>query len=505
MSKNENVSAGRGFLLIAGAKGWFLITSAGVALGLPRLLGEPEAFGRFKVVSSLATIVNMVLITATVQSVARLTSEQPLHSREIQRLALRNQAMFGGIVALILASCAGPICSGLFDDVTLAPYVRLAAIVAAAYAIYAVYVGGLNGLAMFGTQAALDIVFSTLKASLILGGVALGFGVLGAFGGFAIAATTIAGIGAIICSRTLPRADRALEDSSALAGRYRQLLWPIALSALLINFIIQLDVLMVKALPSAATYGTRAIDRASGLFGGAKNLSLLPYQVTFALTFIVFPMLSKAGFQGDLEKARQWIRQALRFTLILGAAAASVLITTAEPALRLLMGAEYAQAAPALRFLLPSTLFLAELVLGITMLNASGHERAAVRVTFSTLAVLALVQWFAAQWALSDQGLEVLPQAAGAGTLCACFAGFCLVSHAIYVRFTAHLPIATFLRVAIAATTSASASLFFDPQGIAGLIGMALLTGIIYLITLFVCREITHGDMTLVKRVLIRK
>jgi O-antigen/teichoic acid export membrane protein len=505
MATNENVSAGRGFLLIAGAKAWFLVTSAGVALGLPRLLGEPEAFGRFKVVSSLATIVNMVLITATIQAVARLTSERPKYGQHIRRLALRTQILFGGGLAIALFVLANPLCERLFGDGTLAPYLRLAAIVAAAYSVYAVFVGLLNGLSHFGTQAALDIVFSTLKATLIVGFVALGFGVMGAFTGFAIAAVTIACIAAAVSHRRLIKDPSTPNDARAYASRYLQLLWPIATSALLLNFIIQLDVLMVKGIPNPSTYGVRAIDRASGLFGGAKNISLLPYQATFALTFVVFPMLSKAGFEGDLEKIQQWIRQALRFTLILGAAAAVVLVTTAEPALRLLMGSEYAAAAPALRLLLPSALFLAEFVLGITILNASGHERTAAAIAAITLVLLAIIQWLGASWALSTYGLDALPVAAGFGTLFACFAGFCLVSRAMHKRFQAHLSGWTFGRVALAFACAVTTGQAFAPDGLINLLAMALMTGIVYVATLFALREITSDDIKLAGRVLTRK
>ena len=137
MRKDEEVAAGRGFLLIAGAKAWFLVTSAGIALGLPRLFGEPESFGRFKVVSSAATIINMVLITATVQAVSKLTSERHDASQHIRSIALRIQLVLGGAVSLGMALFADSISEHVFGDSTLAPYLRIAAMITACFKVIA--------------------------------------------------------------------------------------------------------------------------------------------------------------------------------------------------------------------------------------------------------------------------------------------------------------------------------------------------------------------------------
>ena len=499
MSKNDDVAAGRGFLLIAGAKAWFLITSAGVALGLPRLFGEPEAFGRFKVVSSVATIVNMVLITATVQSVARLTSERAGASRLIRSMALRVQCMFGGGAALALCLGAPLLSTQVFGDGSLATYIQIAALVTAAYAFYATFVGLLNGLAAFGKQAALDIIFSTLKALLILGAVALGFGVVGAFAGFAAAAIIIAILSAVVSHHALPP---DTGNTSIQMGRYLSLLWPIATSALLLNVIIQLDVLMVKSMPDSTKYALRLIDRSAGLFGGAKNLSLLPYQATFALTFIVFPMLSKADFDGDREKMRRWIAQAIRFTFLLGAATAVILAVAAEPTLRILMGPDYGDAATALTFLLPGTVCLAELVLAITILNASGHERIAMRIAFGTVMALSVALWVSTRTALSDGMLSQLPESAALGTLIGCIIGFSMALFTIQRLYQVQLPWVTMLRVSGVSLAIVFASQWVPIRGLFGLVALAFGTMLVYFIGLVLCREITSNDLNMMRRIL---
>src|SRR4051812_37908248 len=66
---------GRGLALITLAKLYFILTGFVVQVGLPRLLGSPTAFGQYSLVMSIASVINNVLIAATVQSVSKRVSE----------------------------------------------------------------------------------------------------------------------------------------------------------------------------------------------------------------------------------------------------------------------------------------------------------------------------------------------------------------------------------------------------------------------------------------------
>jgi hypothetical protein len=46
-------------------------------LGLPIFFGSAEQFGVFKVVTEAIGLLNMVMITGTLQAVSKLVSEQP--------------------------------------------------------------------------------------------------------------------------------------------------------------------------------------------------------------------------------------------------------------------------------------------------------------------------------------------------------------------------------------------------------------------------------------------
>jgi stage V sporulation protein B len=181
---------GRGLALITLAKLYFILTGFVVQVGLPRLLGSPTAFGQYSLVMSIASVINNVLIAATVQSVSKRVSEDEALAPARLRQGLTLQLFVGVALALGLVALA-PVLSSIAYDAELTKLLRIAAIVPLCYAIYAALVGSLNGRRMFLHQAGLDITFSTVRTFGILGAALLGFGAAGAVSGFAFGALTI--------------------------------------------------------------------------------------------------------------------------------------------------------------------------------------------------------------------------------------------------------------------------------------------------------------------------
>ena len=526
--RDDAVTAGRGFLLIAGAKAYFIVASALLALGLPRFLG-PHLFGEFKVVSSFISILNMVLIVGTIQTVSRLVSEDEGCARALRRRALTIQLVVGGGIALLVLALAPIIAGGLFNDPTLTLYLRVGVGVTFLYALYAVWVGLLNGLKRFAAQASLDILFSTLKIGLIVGLVLLGFGVLGAFVGFVTASAITVAASAIVVSRVLPPSTSPAPSVRKIAA----LLTPLLLSTLMINLMLQIDVLAIKGamhpliadylgsgegkerldglLATLGTTGSPELtaaftksgtDRLAGLYGAAKNVSLLPYQATFALTFVVFPLMSRAAFSDDRDRAKGYVRQALRFTLVLGGALAVVLASTARPILSILLGPGYASASTALVILLVSTVALALLVLCITILNAAGAERAALGASAATVAC-GFVLLIGLLRTTPDLGSAPLLRAAIA-TAGSIATGFLVVGWLVYRRIGAFAPAATALRVVGIGGALIGLATLWPVTGFLGLVAKAATIGVLFLLGLAITGELTAADRSAIGRIVGR-
>ena len=59
-----------------------------------------------------------------------------------------------------------------------------------------------------------------------------------------------------------------------------------------------------------------AASRLAGFYRAAQTFAFVPYQLILSVTFVVFPMVSQAVSIGDEEASRRYIRNAMRFSLI---------------------------------------------------------------------------------------------------------------------------------------------------------------------------------------------
>src|ERR1044071_3599772 len=66
--------AGRGVLYIAFAKFYFMLAGLVIQIRLPAVLSR-AAFGSFSLVSGIASVVNNVLVTGTIQAVSRFAAQ----------------------------------------------------------------------------------------------------------------------------------------------------------------------------------------------------------------------------------------------------------------------------------------------------------------------------------------------------------------------------------------------------------------------------------------------
>jgi O-antigen/teichoic acid export membrane protein len=182
------VVAGRGALFIGFAKIYFMLSGFLQQVLLTRLVGLAE-FGAFAVVNNVISIVNNTVVQATIQSISKFTAEDDARAGAVQRAGVRMQAVLGTALALAIFLGA-PLIAGFEKAPQYARYFRIAAAIPFLYALYAVFVGSANGLRRFRTQASFDVGFSTAKTILLLGLAAL-WKVTGAFVGFAAAAAVI--------------------------------------------------------------------------------------------------------------------------------------------------------------------------------------------------------------------------------------------------------------------------------------------------------------------------
>ena len=419
MSDSNLKTAGRGFLFITGAKVYFLFTSTIVLLTLPRLFGSPALYGLYRVVNGVLNVLTMVLVTATIQIASRFASSTD-NPGGVLKTGFKAAALVGIPIALLLVGLSGWLSTDLLHDSQARMPLIVASGVVFCYAFYAVVIGIVNGMKRFGTQAAFDIGFATMKTVFILGLVAAGTGVVGAFAGFSVAAALIL-VAALFVAGRIPKSEAA---TSLSLREYLVFGAPLVAYFFVLNLFLQGDVIALKSLgfaPIKASFvkSSGAMDlffsgfglnvdqgmlsslsaatasTVAGVFGAAKNVAMIPYQAVISITFVAFPFISRASALGDKSMAGKQATAALRAALLLSGLSVAVLGASPDFLLRLLFGQAYAGGGPFLTPTLVSVLLFAFMFVSNSLLVGTGRPgqalwagAAALVVQMSVLQVL---------------------------------------------------------------------------------------------------------------------
>jgi O-antigen/teichoic acid export membrane protein len=502
-------SAGRGVLYIAFAKAWFLITGVALGLVLPRVFkwsaGSEEAgqalFGAYGIVFTGVSFINNTLITGTIQAVSKFTSEDEAQAGAVRRTGLLVQGGIGVILGGGYAALAGVIATFWFRSPDLADLMRLSAGIIVAYSCYGVFIGSFNGMRRFNRQALFDITFSTLKTALIILLVYAGFKVLGAVIGFLLTAVLIA-VAAGIASR------RPVVGSFP-AKRFLQFDTLLLAYTFILNLVLMLDLYLLAglvprlALEAGVDPGAVALinESRAGQYKAVQQLAFIPYQAVLALAFVVFPLISKATFDQDEEKARGYVRQTMRFAAIFLTGIAVVLFAIPEQAARLMFPPEYAIIAPALRILAIGIVAFGLMVVGNTILNGSGFPWRALAAVAAGLAVA-----IASVYALvthAGHGPGALA-AAATGSGIGWAAALLVCGLLVWRRFRAFVPWPTALRVAAAGGVAGVLGHFLPVKGKVFTLAEAVAVLVVYFIVLAVLREFRKDDVLKLKKILGR-
>lgn len=565
MADDTVKKTGRGFLVITAAKVWFLITGAAIQLGLPIIFGSAEMFGVFKIVTEAISLINMVMITGTLQAVSKLVSEEPDKANGVVTLAIKLQLMLGLPLAGAYAIGA-PWIAQSFNDPTLTSLIRLSSLIILFYAFYAIFVGYLNGLKEFVRQASLDITFATLKTAGILGLVALGFGVLGAVAGFVVAAGIICIVSGIWTFILMRRNEERSGGKPAPETLKRLLgyLVLIMLYTFALNGVMRADLFVLKSVAADVPVhlaGAESVfkiisDKFAGFYGAVLNVARIPYQGVIAVTFVIFPLISEATFRNDTEATANYIRTTFRYCMILIAGVALLLAFNSDSIIAGLYSTDYQAASTALAYLSVSIIFFALFYVATTIIIGAGDPLAAVVVMGFSLTISAVLNYLfvsgihaevmpTLDWSALDsrpgsgaqdgvanavsmaqnrvalagpyllEGPRYMASAAIATTI-AMVSGCLAAIGWIGVRYKAWPPLATLLRILLATAVLFGVD-FVVPTPIewvaeygklvflAIVAGKMVLMGIILLIVLFATREFGAEDLERVKKVIGRK
>jgi polysaccharide transporter, PST family len=474
VSAQKAVGTGKGLVFITGAKLWFMVAGYVIQFALPRALGSPAKFGVWTVVLALISVFNNVAVTGTIQSVSKFSSEKPERASAVTRAALRMQTFLGGGAALLFF-LAAPLTAWLLHDTSLTPELRVAAGVLVCYSFYAVFVGAANGARAFHKQAALDVTFSTLRAAFVVGAALLTHSVLSALGGFVSAAASVLVISIFVVG-VGPKTDEPFPLRTLLS-----FFAPVAAYLIIVNSLMFVDGVLIKRLVAEGAGGVNAASEQAGYYGAVQAVARIPYQLILAVTFVIFPLVSKSTFDKDVEKTRMYVGATMRYSLVITAGLAVALGARPEAVMRVFYKPEYAVGAGALAALVAGYVCFSLFNIAGTIINGSGRTQPTFIIGMVTLGVAVAANWLAIRWQL-DHGGDVLLGAALA-TTCAMALGTIISGLYLMRHFGAFLPALTVVRVALSAAAALGVARFWPAHGFLGgkvgtLISSAVIGGV---------------------------
>lgn len=476
--------AGRGTIYITAAKVYFILSGYAIHFLLPRLMSVEE-FGLYEVVVKAVSIVNAVVIVGTYQAVSKYISQEEDKADSIRIKALELQLLVGGGISLGFF-LAAPVISSYMNDSRLAGYLRLASLITLAYSFYAVFTGYFNGQKRFLAQAAVDMAYSTLKLAFILLLVWLGYGVWGGIGGFALAAASAF----LIAAAAAGRAKRRGEVRARELLRFQVYL---LLFTFVLNLLQKLDLMLVKALssPDAA-----AASENAGYYSAAMNLANITYQVIASAAPIIFPLISRATFLQDRDEARTYIANAVRYTLMVMAAVATIFSANSSQAISFIYPQSYQAGRIALAIAAYGMLLFGLLQVFTTIISASGRPLVSLMVGLMTLALSAALN----SALIPRYGIA----GASAATAASMLFGALASGSYLWRSFGGFISPASLLRIAACCAAIYAASWLIGPVPKPLVPAKFISLGLAYLIALALAREIGRKELEIMKRIIKR-
>lgn len=480
-----------------------MVGGAAVNFGLPYVFERANAgdahlaqsfYGQYIDLGNTLSILSMVLVTGGIQTLSRFVAPRPDEAGGVIRQALRMMGLLGLLSggAFILAA---PWIASARGDAELTMGYRAAGLILIAYAFYTVFIGALNGRKLFYRQALYDIGFTSLKTTLVLGMALLGLGVNGAFSGFALAAITIC---LLAVWRVGPQIGRGPQEPGLWAFAFKVMAY-----TLVFNLVFKLDILLAKPIAQslfaqAGAGAEQAADALMGQYGLALNLSRIPWQATIAITFVVFPLMSEATFHADIDRTRTYIRQTLRYTMLLVALPAVVLSALPGAPIALLP-AQYAPAALALAWLAPAYFVFSLFNVVNTLLMSAGRAGLALIVGLVGIGGAALLYQLWLPGAVDGPDLLVR---AGQATLVAFLIGLSAGLIALQRLYGSPIVWPSALRVVLIGAALVAAGQWLPPLG--KLVGLVAAAGValLFFVGLLLTGEFNAEDRARLAKVL---
>jgi len=438
---------------------------------LGRLLGESD-FGVYGVIISFVFIFIRFLMTGMEQTVSKFVSETPKKHESVKKTAFMLQLSASSIIFLAILLLA-PLIAFLLNDLSLIPLIQLVAPLVIVHPLFALFSGALNGLKRFSAQAAFTAFYSFAKVLFIVGLVLLGFGLFGAVSGFILSSAVAVVVGLVLVGVNFKSEYFPARKVAAFA-------LPIGGLAVIINTLMSVDLFAVKALSPALE-----ANLLSGYYTAAGSIAKVIPTLALSLSSVVFPLVSATTFTKNLEKARFYISNGLRYSLLFIVLLSSLFLSLAPETLALVYGERYIPGSFPLQLLALGMGLFAIFMMLTTIISAAGKAKTVFTIGFMVLALDIALNF------LLVPGLGM--EGAALSTLFSGLFGTMVAAAFVRARFRALVQKRTALRIAVAGLLVFALAPFLPGNGTMVVFKYFLLT-VLYIAALAAMRELRYFD-----------
>jgi len=492
MQLNENFS-GKGFagmkkasVVTSVEKGtfWLLVSNiifflSGyiVYIGLGRFLLSLEEFGVFGVIMALNSVTNLVLLVGIHQATAKFVSENEENAEAVKNASLKVQAVFS-VLFFVVYFLFAPFIALALNDASMTPLIQLSAVIILFQPILSVLMGYLNGMKRFKQQALLRIVYRGSRVLLVLGFAVAGFSLFGAVAGLVLSTILAFAIGFLWVGVKKVKTKFSYQKIVYFAV-------PIIFLTLIQRALLSVDLFFVKSFLPAAQ---------AGYYTAAQTLSILPHDlVAFTFSMVLFPLISKATYQGNSQKTRFYIKNAFRYSLLVLAPLVVLIATTAPQLVSLLYLPKYAVAGVPLAILSLGVGFFSLFIISTTIISGSGKPNLSALIGFvAVLASIAFNFFLVPRYGLNG---------AAAASALALFVGFLIAGSYVLVKFKALISAKSSAKILFAALIVLFISNYWFLSGWFVVIKWAVLL-LVYAGLLWLLKEFNATDFAVVKNLL---
>lgn len=308
-------------------------------LVLIRLLG-PENYGLIAVVMVFPNILLLLddpysgISSATTKYLAEYRVNKQLGKIKPIIFSAFTFRLFLGIGLTAFCFVAAGMFASILGKPELAPLIRVASLTILAWALFYFAVSVFMGLDVMINYAILMIIYDAFKAVLPVGLVLIGMGVLGAVIGNVIGFIFAGSVGVvlvIVVMRKIAKRGRSMTSRGALK---QQLSYG---SPLMLASLIGAGAGRYYSFLMAAFCALKDI----GDYKAAFTMTLPIYYITLPIMEVLFPALSKLGFENNPQAMERVFRYSVKYSSLIILPLAALTSLFAKPIIQSFFGAKY--------------------------------------------------------------------------------------------------------------------------------------------------------------------